>query len=398
MESTSALVVGDDEEARVALSRLLDGVGYKTVTAANGQQALDIMAKTGITLVLCDWSMQGMTGSEFSALLRSRVQERYVYFIFYGGKSDSSTQRLALQAGADDFMGKPVVEDELNLRLQSASRIIDLQERLAARNDFLEYAYASVTTDLKIAAKVQEDLLPRQFRLAGLDTNWVFKPANFVAGDMFDYFPLGDDYFVFYILDVEGHGIASALTSFAINNQLNPSSHGLCAQSVKNSSNLSEAVVSTMQNLNRQFEGNLNSSRYFTMIYGIVEVSTGQVTLTQAGHPSPVHLLKKSGEAVPLGNGGMPVGLLKEATYGSVNCSLEKGDRLYLYSDGMIECENAQGEFYGTERLLRRIQEWRDLPIEELGDLFDGEIAQWNGSETFEDDVSMVILEYTGKR
>jgi len=397
MDSSSALVVGDDEEARVALSRQLDGVGFSTVTADSGEQALDIIGKTNITLVLCDWSMEGMSGTEFCAQLRSSAVDRYVYFIFLGGKSDASAKE-ALQAGADDFMNRPFANDELNLRLKSATRIIELQSRLAERNDFLEYAYASVTTDLKIAAKVQEDLLPRQFRLAGLDTNWVFKPANFVAGDMFDYFPMGDDHFVFYILDVEGHGIASALTSFAINNQLNPSSHGLCSQTVKNSGDLSEAVTSTMLNLNRQFEGNLNSSRYFTMIYGIIEISTGNVTLTQAGHPAPVHLQKKSGVAVPLGDGGMPVGLIKDATYSSVNCTLEKGDRLYLYSDGMIECENANGEFYGSDRLLARIQEWRDLPIDELGDLFDGEIAQWNGSETFEDDVSMVILEYTGKR
>lgn len=397
MEGSSALVVGDDEEARVALSRELDRAGYSTVTAANGEEALDILEKTVITLVLCDINMKGMSGMEICSRIRSKDTERYVYFIFLGGPSDPCAQQ-ALKAGADGFMTKPVTSDELNVRLKSASRIIDLQDKLTARADYLEYAYSNLTIDLKIAAKVQEDLLPRQYRLAGLDTNWVFKPANFVAGDMFDYFPLGDDYFVFYILDVEGHGIASALTSFAINNQLNPSSHGLCAQSVKHSANLTEAVTSTVSNLNRQFEGNLNSSRYFTMIYGIVEVTTGQVTLTQAGHPAPIHLSKKTGQAVALGNGGMPVGLLQEASYSCVSCSLEAGDRLYLYSDGMLECENDDGEFYGSVRLNSRIQEWQGLPIEELGGLFDNEITQWNGSETFEDDVSMVIFEYTGKR
>jgi len=256
MDGSSALVVGEDEETRVALSRLLDGAGYTTMTASSGQQALDIIAKIGVTLVLCDWSMNGMSGTEFCAKLRSATVEQYVYFIFLGGQSETSAQK-ALQAGADAFLSTPVKNDDLNARLQSASRILELQDRMSARNDFLEYAYQSVTTDLKIAAKVQEDLLPRQFRLAGLDTNWVFKPANFVAGDMFDYFPLGDDYFVFYILDVEGHGIASALTSFAINNQLNPSSHGLCAKSIKNNPDTKDAVVATVQNLNRQFQGNL---------------------------------------------------------------------------------------------------------------------------------------------
>lgn len=398
MEGTSALVVGNDQEARVSLSRLLEGAGYTTLTAESGEQALDIITKTNITLVLCDSAVAGMGGAEFCARIRRKATDtQYVYFIFYGSYDTFSTTQ-ALEAGADDYIVQPVSDDELRARLQSATRIMELQKRLAARNDFLEFAYASVTTDLKIAAKVQEDLLPRQFRLAGLDTNWVFKPANFVAGDMFDYFPLGDDYFVFYIIDVEGHGIASALTSFAINNQLNPSNHGLCAKTVKHNPDLGDAVVETVSNLNMQFEGNLNSSRYFTMIYGIIEVSTGKVTLTQAGHPPVIRLNKQTGEAEALGDGGMPVGLIKEASYSHVCSVLEPGDRLFLYSDGMLECESVQGEFYGSERLLGRIQEWSDLPIEELGDLFDGEITRWNGSDQFEDDVSMVILEYTGKR
>jgi len=134
------------------------------------------------------------------------------------------------------------------------------------------------------------------------------------------------------------------------------------------------------------------------MIYGVMDVSTGQVTMTQAGHPAPIHLSKKTGKATALGDGGMPVGLLSDATYTTIDSQLAVGDRLYLYSDGMIECENEHGELYGSERLLNRIQEWRNLPITVLGELFDGEIASWNGAETFEDDVSMVVLEYTGIR
>ena len=396
-EETSALVVGKNQESRATLLRFLEGAGYKATTANCGEQALDIINRIGVTLVLCDWTIEGMSGEDFCTHIRNSAGDKYIYFIFYSADLKVK-ETQALNVGADDIISVPLDRDDFNARIKGAERIIRLQEKLAARNDFLEFAYANVTTDLKIAAKVQEDLLPRQFRLAGLDTNWVFKPANFVAGDMFDYFPLGSDYFIFYILDVEGHGIASALTSFAINNQINPSSHGLCAQTLHKNPDMSDAVVETLQNLNRQFESNLNSSRYFTMIYGIIEVSTGKVTLTQAGHPSPIHLQKETKKAVPLGDGGMPVGLLKDADYSSVGCSLKAGDRLFLYSDGMLECENNEGEFYGSDRLIKRIQEWRDLPIDELGDLFDGEITQWNGSANFDDDVSMVILEYTGKR
>jgi len=397
MEGNISLVVSEDAQLCKALARQLAGGDTKTVTATTDQQALELLNTVSVAIVLYDWSLPGVPGAEFCRMLRSATVERYVYFIFLGNPAEVTAQE-AIQAGADAFLGLPVQTEQLSSQLQCASRIIEFQERINSRNDFLEYAYASVTTDLKIAAKVQEDLLPRQFRLAGLDTNWVFKPANYVAGDIFDYFPLADDYFVFYILDVEGHGIASALTSFAINNQLNPSSLGLCARSLKKNEELPDAVVATVQDLNRQFEGNLNSSRYFTMIYGVIDVSTGHVTMTQAGHPAPIHLSKETGKATALGDGGMPVGLLSDASYSTVESSLAVGDRLYLYSDGMIECENVHGEFYGSERLLDRIQEWRDLPITLLGELFDGEIARWHGSETFDDDVSMVILEYTGIR
>lgn len=397
MEGSFALVVSEDAEVRSALSHLLADGGFKTVTASSAQQALGLMTTVCVTIVLYDWSVSGLSAADFCKKMRGATPERYVYLIFIGSEVDVSA-KLAIQAGADAFISTPFQSEDVNARLMCATRIIELQERMTSRNDFLEYAYASVTTDLKIAAKVQEDLLPRQFRLAGLDTNWFFKPANFVAGDIFDYFPLADDYFVFYILDVEGHGIASALTSFAINNQLNPSSLGLCAKSLKNNETVPDAVIATVQDLNRQFESNLSSSRYFTMIYGVIDVSTGQVTMTQAGHPAPIHLSKQSGKAKPLGDGGMPVGLLTEASYSTIDCQLAVGDRLYLYSDGMIECENENGEFYGSDRLLEKIQKHQNLPISVLGELFDGEIASWNGTGTFDDDVSMVVLEYTGVR
>jgi len=396
MEGTFALVVSEDADVHKALSQQLVGGGYETITARSGQQALELTGTVSVAIVFSDWSLPGVSGAEFCAKLRSASADRYVYFIFLGCPAEVSAQQ-AIQAGADAFITLPIQHDDLTARLKSASRLSEFQDKMKSRNDFLEYAYASVTTDLKIAAKFQEDLLPRQFRLEILDANWVFKPANFVAGDMFDYFPLGDDYFVFYILDVEGHGIASALTSFAVNNQLNPSRQGLCSISLEKSKDIPDAVVATVQDLNRQFESSLNSSRYFTMIYGVIDVSTGHVTMSQAGHPAPIHLSKESGEATALGAGGMPVGLLTEARYTTIDSQLAVGDRLYLYSDGLIECENEHGEFYGSERLLKRIQEWRDLPITVLGELFNSEITRWNGAETFDDDVSMVFLEYKGK-
>ncbi len=398
MGNTAALVVDDDNSSRIILASMLENAGFDTLTASSGSEALKLVTESEVTLVLSDWQMPGMSGTELCEKIRESISTRYIYFIIITGELEKASAVTAISIGADDFLTKPVCNEELGARLNSATRILDLQMKLSARNDFLEVSYQSVTTDLKIAAKVQEDLLPRRFRLSGMDTNWFFKPANFVAGDMFDYFPLGEDHFAFYIIDVEGHGIASALTSFAINNQLNPSSHGICLQALRRNSDMKDVVVDTLTNLNKQFENNLDSSRYFTMIYGVMEIDTGQVTIAQAGHPAPILLRKDCNIAEALGDGGMPVGLISDAIYGTIECRLQPGDRLFIYSDGMIECQNNAGVFYGSERLLREIERSKNISIENLDTVFSDNIDEWNETERYDDDVSMVIFEYTGKR
>jgi len=374
---------------------MLEMAGYKPVVASSASEALEIVETTDIALILCDWEMPEVSGIQLCEKIRASDSGRYIYFILVSGRTERHSIVSGLQAGADDFICKPVEMDELTVRLSSATRVINLERKLDERNKTLEKAYESVTNDLRIAAKIQDELLPRQYKLNRFNTNWMFRPANYVAGDIFDYFPIYDQYMVFYILDVEGHGIPSALTTFSVNNQLNPSSRGICARAIRTCDSIDQACVETVTELNRQFARNLEGSRYFTMIYGIVDIDTGRVAMTQAGHPPAMHLSTSSGEVQAIGNGGMPVGLLEDATYDSVSCDLSVGDRLFIYSDGTLECTNENEDFYGDERLTDCIEKWKGTPISELAENFDREFTQWNGSEQFEDDVSMVIFEYT---
>jgi len=315
--------------------------------------------------------------------------------ILVSGRTEQHSIVSGLQAGADDFICKPVDIDELTVRLSSATRVINLEKKLEERNKKLKSAYESITNDLCIAAKIQDELLPRQYKLNRFDTSWIYKPAHYVSGDLFDYFPIYEQYLAFYILDVEGHGIPSALTTFSVNNQLNPSSRGICAQYIRSCNSTDEACVATVTDLNRQFARNLQGGRYFTMIYGIIDIDTGRVAMTQAGHPPAIQISRSTGDVAMIGDGGLPVGLLEDATYQSVSCNLTVGDRLFVYSDGTLECSNPDKEFYGKERLTTGIKKWSDQPVKEVSVNFDNELTQWNGSDQFDDDVSMVVFEYT---
>ena len=395
------LVVDDEPTSRLIVSEIAESLGFETVCAESASRGLEILAESEISLVLCDWEMPGMDGPTMVRELRASNHGRYVYHILVTGRNETKDLIEGLNAGADDFISKPVNPDELRVRLRSATRVIELEQSLDNRNAKLEKANArieealnSVTSDLTLAADMQFALLPKDKRLAGVNANWLFKPASFLAGDIFDYFLVGDAQMVFYIIDVEGHGIPSALTSFAVNNQLNPSPQGMCRRHLRATANVDTAVRRILEELNRQFARPSDDSRYFTMIFGVINLFSGQITLAQAGHPPPLHYSISENSVTAIGNGGMPVGMFESAEFETTSLQLQQGDRLYIYSDGAIECPSAQGELYSQVRLEDAVRNWAGIPIEKLSSILDKEFLDWNGTSRFEDDVSMVCLEY----
>lgn len=395
------LVVDDEPTSRLIVSEMASNLGFETVCAESAVEGLEILEQSDISLVLCDWEMPEMDGPTMVKTIRKKNYDRYVYHILVTGRNETKDLIEGLNAGADDFICKPVNPDELRVRLRSAARVIELQNSLDIRNAKLEEANSkieealnSVTADLRLAADMQFALLPKEKQLTRVSANWLFKPASFIAGDMFDYFSVGEDKLVFYIIDVEGHGIPSALTSFAVNNQLNPSPQGMCRRHLRAADSVDTAVLRILEELNRQFVTASSNSRYFTMIFGVMNLLNGEVTLTQAGHPPPLLFSAKQHKAQEIGNGGMPVGMFESAEFETTRFQMHEGDRLFIYSDGAIECPSTNGEMYGPDRLSSAVRHWAGVPIEKLSAVLDKEFLDWNGTSRFEDDVSMVCLEY----
>ena len=116
------------------------------------------------------------------------------------------------------------------------------------------------------------------------------------------------------------------------------------------------------------------------------------IDICQAGHPNPIYL-PKEGPAQFIGEGGFPVGITTLAEYESFRLNYNSGDRLFLYSDGITECSNGNNELFGADRLLMLVSDTRHLPINEVLKKIEAEISIWRGSNEFEDDVSMLVLE-----
>lgn len=408
----TVLIVDDSKSYRHLMAAALSKWGFSVCEAEDGQQALQKLAQQPIHIVISDWEMPVMDGVALCQAIRGRDFGHYVYLILLTARQSIEDLLTGMESGADDFLSKPVNQSQLRARLHAAERVLLLESTLAARNEKLSYAYRQIESDLQAAAKLQHSFLPaHNLLLAGYEFDWMFLPSAYVSGDLLNCFPLGERHIAFFSIDVAGHGVGAAMLSLAVSREFlagRISSHFLLDQTAEGNA-VPAAPHLVVEQLNQRFSlDNDQISSYYTLIYGVIDTANGHGTLCQAGHPTPF-IIRAGGELSPVGDGGMPVGLFASAEYEDSHFVLEKGDRLYLYSDGIIECENHLQELYGEQRLQLLLSENRGLMKSQVFAKVEKVLNTWCGNATenllesgaksslpFTDDISLMAIERVG--
>lgn len=394
------LIVEDSLVYRRLLSRMLAQWGYKVSEAENGLAALQILESQPVSLVISDWEMPEMDGLTLCREIRSRQIGHYIYVILLTGRENPDDLTLGFDAGADDFLSKPVEQSELRARLHAGARILSLEATLAARNARLSEALRQIEQDLEVAARIQQSVLPaHQQCYRDYFSDWLFLPSAWVSGDIFNVFPL-DNHLGFYCVDVSGHGVGAAMMSLAVARQF------LHGRAVERFLFTDDDEVASPAEVVRILNGRFCSDEveivsYFTMIYGVIDLDTGEGKLCQAGHPTPF-IVSPDGEVRAVGSGGAPVGLMPDLSWTDVDFTLAAGERLCLFSDGITECENLAGEQFGPQRLQEALRHGATLGLNDLLAQFARHLIHWRSGENQEqssmaDDVSLLVIERKGE-
>jgi sigma-B regulation protein RsbU (phosphoserine phosphatase) len=398
------LLVDDDPVARRIHSMLLNAQGHEVVEAADGELAWRLVEEGGISFVVSDWMMPNLAGVDLCRKIRAAALDRYVYVILCTSKGAKTDLIEGMDAGADDFLVKPVGPDELRVKVRAGERVLSLQQGLADKNNELarinrqlQSSHKLIEDDLKAAAWMQQRLLPPPALEAnGLKCHWLLEPSGYVAGDIFNFFPMDEREVGFYLLDVSGHGVPAAMLSVTLSMILTPdASRGSPLKRFNRATQLSEILSpgEAIRELNRRFQS--KDDRYFTMIYGLFDTRSSMLRMAQAGHPGPI-LIEKGGQPEILGTGGMPVGLWNEIDFDCFDLRVKAGDRLLLYSDGVTECINENGELFGERRLLAYLTRMASQPLDKLLEGLLKEIKTWRNSTESGDDVSLLAIEMNG--
>ena len=240
-------------------------------------------------------------------------------------------------------------------------------QELEQINSRLETVNGRMCRDLKAAAKIQEAFLPREaLHVPGLAFAWTYRPCDELGGDGLNVIPLGGSRVGLYVLDVSGHGVASALLSVTLSRVLSPPAEP--SSILVRDGNVSDRSEITppaevADRLNELFPFDAATGQFTTMIYGVLDAANGEFRYVSAGHPGPVHLPAAAGPVI-LESQGLPIGLAEDA-YEEESIRLAAGDRLYLYSDGVPEAMDPDGEEFGYARLLQSIGRGRSVPLQE---------------------------------
>ncbi|HEY7313869.1 MAG TPA: SpoIIE family protein phosphatase [Gemmataceae bacterium] len=292
------------------------------------------------------------------------------------------------------------IRTQLALR-RAVSQVTGLEQKLHARSKELEETAAKlrasndrIKRDLEAAARVQQAFLPAvPPELPGARFAWTFRPCGHLAGDFSNVFQLDDRHLGLCVLDVSGHEIASALLSVTASHLLARVANPLPrpGRFAPRAGAILVPPSEVAGQLRKHFSG--AAEQPFTLLYGILSLDTGEFRFVSAGHPGPIHM-PRDGPPAQLDVSGVPIGV-GNCVYQEQVVNLRPGDRLVLYTDGVTEMRNADGEHFGIRRFLALLEQTRQSALDiGLDTLVEG-IEEWRGDTPRHDDVSILLVERT---
>jgi len=234
--------------------------------------------------------------------------------------------------------------------------------------------------EMELAAEIQSRLLPKQapmlegFAIAGWN-----RPARQVGGDYYDFLHLADGRLGLTVGDVSGKGVAAALLVSTLHSAVR-----LLLDRI-------EVGPALLARLNQHILESSAPNKFITLLLAELDPAAGVLRYVNAGH-NPGLLLGRDGSLRTLGPGGLPLGLLPGSTYRSETLSMERGDLLCLYSDGVTECLSPADEEFSIEGLARVLLQTRELPLEEVIEAVDRAATDFSCGQPQGDDQTLVLL------
>lgn len=389
------LIVDDEQPNRELLEGLVESFGYDSLCAASGAEALELLSPA-VDLVLLDVMMPDMDGFEVARRIRQGSVGSRLPIVMATALTEKADRLRAVEAGANDFITKPIDKTELQIRMSSQLKMKRAQDEVECQRAELQRRNAEMEEDLRLAREIQQAFLPRQSiifpRVVGpLDGALRFYhrylPASTLGGDFTDILILSETQAGMFICDVMGHGVRSALVTAV--------ARGLVEELLPRAANPGDFLTE----FNRSLTAILGRSRtpmFASAFFLVADVESGTMRYANAGHPTPLRVRRQHQTVEPLpfegAQPGPALGIFPDVSYATFECALENDDLVMMFTDGLTEVETDENE-YDEAQLHAAVARHLSLPALALFDALLDEIREFAGHKPFEDDVCLVGME-----
>lgn len=372
------LVVDDIETNRILLRQTLHALGdFEVIEADSGEEAINLFDKDKPDLILMDIMMPDLDGCETTTIIKNKMGDEHVPILFVTALSSDDSLSTALESGGDDFISKPFNVEILASKIHAHLRIRDLTQQLSEKNELLIGLNQHLTDEQELIEYFFESAINQSF----LDENIIkyhMSSMSTFNGDLLlaERGPQGGIYLV--MGDFSGHGLTAAMGTLPV------------AMIFFKMVSENSAVTDIAREINSQLYKLMPPGMFFTATILELNAYSDVMTVWMGGMPEN-YWLSKSGELKNIINSQhMPLGILEDSEFESSTqvFNVETDDKIYLYSDGIVEAKNANNELFGDNRLKDILVNGGD---ERFSNVLD-ELKSFVSEKNQNDDITLVEL------
>jgi len=318
------LIVDDDANSRALLARMLSAAGYSCRETDNAPDALRLIQEGQPSVLLLDFKMPGMDGAQALKQLRAdsnpAIAQLPVIMLTGHGESEVT----CLEAGADDFVIKPIKIEVLRARIEAQLRLHSLRVQLQQQNKDLEEWRRTHERDLAAARATQQSLIPQKPpQLPGWEIATCFRPVIEVGGDIYGWLPIKNGRWLFWIADATGHGASAALLTT------------LAKLLFHHGQEQHDGPGAIMEAVNNDLRGTFSGSSFMSAMCVALDPQSGRASVVGAGHP-PLLVTRFGRGTEAIASSSPPLGLIEKSEFAETVLELNPGDAFTLYTDGLF--------------------------------------------------------------
>ena len=341
--SPRILVVDDNDDNVYTLKLHLDLEGYTDVeTARDGEEAIARLKTDTFDLVLLDVMMPKVDGFQVLTWLKDQARLRDLPVIMISALTELYSMARCIELGAVDYLLKPFNPVLLKARLGATLEKKRLRDEIDAH-------LARLQEELDAARRLQMAMVPQSFPAPSpdfpIDLCASMEPAREVGGDLYDFFVTDDGMLCFLVGDVSGKGMAAALFMARTKSLIR-----IVTDLMRSRQGPSAPPAEIIARVNRELCQNNSDMMFVTLFFGMLRPASGELEFCNAGHNAPYRLNGQDVAAIE-GAKGVILGVRPDAVYTTGRTSLAPGESIYVFTDGVTEAADGEGEFFAEARL-----------------------------------------------